>query len=127
MQPPRHRSNPCGPLTDVAEIHKDKTREQSLRLLEECHGQATAAILGAPLRLVDWLVGWLICWLISSTWLVQLGWLVGWLVGWLYAMMVGCMVGWFNSLQLGWLRVRATWLEAPRSRDVETLWSLPVA
>ena len=31
------QSTPCGPLTDVAEIHTDKTREQSLRLLEECH------------------------------------------------------------------------------------------
>jgi hypothetical protein len=36
--------------------------------------------------------------------------LVGWLVGW----MIGWLVGWL----VGWLIVQATWLEAPRSRDV---------
>ena len=55
----RH-STPCGacaPLSDVAEIHTDKMREQSLHLLEECHRQDTEAIFRAPLRLVGWLVG----------------------------------------------------------------------
>ena len=87
------QGNYCGPLTDVAEIHTDKTREQSLRLLdsdlEEYHRQATGAIPGTPLRLVGWV-----------TW-------VGWLVG--------------RLVQLGWLIVQAMWFEAPRSRDVVTL------
>jgi hypothetical protein len=57
-----NRSTSCAPLTDVALIHTYKTRGQSLRLLEECHRQATGAIPGAPLTGSEtgWLVGWFV-------------------------------------------------------------------
>jgi hypothetical protein len=49
------RQKTLRPLSGVAHVHKVKTREQSLRLLEECHRKDTGAIPGA-LRFHDMFV-----------------------------------------------------------------------